>query len=346
MTYTHRQQLFAAALNSIDSDDPLSRDERRDLRFVAMDAPELAEVYRDITGFSPRAGEIQADIWSVGRKGIRARLHGGAIHGHAGPAHQVFRSVLALNDAVVMLVNRQLDRPYAAITDSVKEKLGLWGLAPQPGSLVIELVSPPSEFSEQRRATAGPDDRPFPGLEPITTPAEHSIDEVFSVLYAVQEFRQHPMDLEERLVEFGTDAARHLDRFAQRCAELKVTVDLDDRTRDGASLSFGPGDAKYLHNTIKTLRLDEDLKIKEGMWRTASLERRIFDLVVETQGGASERISGIVPKSLMASSADAFNKFVQVEFREYRRGGDDGSLRRVLEKITVLRTPGHDHKPT
>jgi hypothetical protein len=173
----------------------------------------------------------------------------------------------------------------------------------------------------------------------MSTPSEHSIDEIFSVLTAVQEFRDHPLELEDRLVELGADAARNLDRFAQRCSELDVTVDLDDRTESGSSLIFRPDDAKYLHRTIRTLRLDEDLKILEGMWRTASLERRIFDLVIEGAGGAPERISGIVPKGLMAASAEAFNQYVQVEFREYRRGGNEGKLRRVLEKISILRRP-------
>ncbi|GAA3316101.1 hypothetical protein [Arthrobacter ramosus] len=339
MTYTNRQRLFAAAWQSIDGSDDLSRGERMDLRFNAMESEDLAEVYMDLTGFAPSAGEVTTDLWALGKKGIRAKLYGGAIRGHAGPAHPVYRSILALNDAVVTLVNRQLEKPYMAITDSVRERLGLWGLAPQPGSVILELVAPPADFGEARRPHAGLSDSPFPGLEHLETPAERSIDELFSVLTAVKEFRDQPLQLEDKLVELGADATKSLDRFAQRCSEIGVTVDLDDRTPRGAALVFKPDDAKYLHRTIKTLRLDEDLKIVEGMWRTASLERRIFDLIVEHQDGPNERLSGIVPKTLMSASADAFNKYVEVEFREYRRGGEEGSLRRVLEKITILR-PG------
>lgn len=338
MTYTQRQRLFASAWESITGDDDFARDQRTDLRLNAAENPDLAEVYRDLTGLTPTSIAAESNAWMIGRKGIRARLHGGAIRGHAGPANHIFRSVLALNDTVVTLVNRQLERPYVAVTDVIKERLGLWTLAPQPGSVVLELVAPPAEFGERHRRQAGEHDVPFPAMSQMPTPAEHSIDEIFDVLDATLRFREEPVGLEDRLVELGTDAARSLDRFAQRCTELKMTVDLDDRTEAGRSVVFKPDDANFLHRTIKTLRLDEDLKIREGTWRTASLERRIFDLVIEVEGAPPERISGIVPKSLMAASADAFNKYVQIEYKEYTRGSDDANVRRVLEKISVLRS--------
>lgn len=334
--YSQRQSAFATSWQSIQGDDEFARDERMDLRHLAMNSPELAEVYLDLTGFPPEAGEVTSDTWAIGRKGIRARLHGGVIRGHAGPAQPVFRAILDLNEAVVARANRRLPKPHVQVTDSLREKLGLWGMAPQPGSVIIELVAPPAEFSEQQRPVSGQADAPFPRLGELQTPTESSIDDVFSALGAVLEFRETPLELEDRLIGLGSDAIRHLSHFAQRCEELAAIIDLDNRVDPSAAVKFTPSDAAYLRATIRTLHLDEQDIILEGMWRTASHVRGVFDLEVTLDDGSIDRISGVVPKHLISDSATAFNKYVQIQFRETRKGTEGERIHRTLERVSIL----------
>lgn len=274
------------------------------------------------------------DVWMAQRKGLRARFHAGVVVGHAGPANQILKAVLSLNEFIVQTVNRSLVRPYADVTDAVREELGMWIVPATRGSVVLELVCPPAGSADLDAAHGGsPGQTVFPGADDLPTRADAAVDTVLDVLQKVVDGRSEgPGALEERLVEIGTAATSQLRKFVDRCLELGVDVDLDDRSgRHPVVLKVA--DSRYLRDTISSLGLDQTPIIVEGEWRTGSLERNIFD--IRTADGTI--LSGSLPKALRVQSAACLRKFVQAEITEHHRGGaGESTTRRVLQKLYVL----------
>lgn len=278
--------------------------------------------------------EQAQDAWLTQRKGLRTRFHAGAVVGHAGPANQILKAVLSLNELIVQAVNRSLEKPFREVTDAVREELGMWVVPATRGSVVLELVCPPHAASQDAGTyNAEPGQKTVAELMDVETPASQAVDLVLSVLETVVATRgTSPDGLEEKLVEIGSAATSQLKKFAERCIELGVDVDLDDRTGH-APVLLKKADSRYLRDTIKSLGLDQVSITKEGEWRTGSWERNVFDLKLED----GTIMSGTLPKSLRAQSASALGRFVQAEVIEYYRGGaGETTPRRVLQNIFIL----------
>lgn len=274
------------------------------------------------------------DAWMDQRKGLRARFHAGAVVGHAGPANQILKAVLSLNELIVQTVNRSLEKPYKEITDSVRQQLGMWVVPATRGSVVLELVCPPpSASTDADTHNAEPGQTTVAELIDVSTPADAAVDTVLTVLEAVVATRATgPALLEEKLIEIGAASTSQLKKFAERCVELGVDVDIDDR-RGHDPVVLTAADSRYLRDTIKALGLDQASVIREGEWRTGSFERNLFDLKLED----GTVMSGTLPKSLRTQSASALGRFVQVEVMEYHHGGEgESSVRRVLQSVHVL----------
>ncbi|RZU61772.1 hypothetical protein [Zhihengliuella halotolerans] len=279
--------------------------------------------------------EVQGATLEV-QKGFRAHFEHGAIQGHAGPANQILKAMVALNDAVVALVNRNLAEPYKTITDNIREKLGLWVVPATAGSVVMELVCPPATAVEERE----PSHRPIDGqtAHPIIddqtpAPTASTIDEVLSVLRATVDHEPgDDLELENALVDIGYQATAAMRRFAERCIELGATIEISDRTPTSTPVTVRTQDAQYLKSTIKTLGLEEEPLIVEGEWVTGSDVRDVFDL----RKADGTYIKGRLPKQLIMDSAAAYKKFVQAEIQIIHRGGVQGQQQHVLQKITVL----------
>lgn len=274
------------------------------------------------------------DAWIAQRKGLRTRFHSGAVVGHAGPANQILKAVLSLNELIVHTVNRSLEKPYKEITDAVREQLGMWVVPATRGSVVLELVCPPPAASTDAQThNAAPGQITFAELIDVPTPTDTAVDTVLAVLDVVVATRASgPAPLEEKLIEIGAASTTQLKKFAERCVELDVDVEVDDR-QGKAAVALTAADSRYLRDTIRALGLDQVAITREGEWRTGSFERNLFDLKLED----GTLMSGTLPKSLRGQSASALGRFVQVEVIEYLRGGDgSSSVRRVLQSVHVL----------
>lgn len=272
--------------------------------------------------------------WLESRKGIRARFHQGAIQGHAGPANQLLKAVLALNETVVALVNKTLDKPYTTIDDNVRGRLGLWAIPATKGSFIMELICPPTGDVEPR-ANAKPIDgqTTVPELDDMVIPGADAVDQVMGVLHELLDSSKGKvLQLEEKLIDLGAHATTQLGKFADRCSELGVSVDVDDRTQQNKPLVIRPQDARLLKGTIRTLGLEEEPLVIEGEWLTSSKIRGVFD--IRDKDGIVR--NGTVPKTLMTDSVAALEKYVQAQIRVIHKGGPDGQARMVLEKVTVL----------
>lgn len=274
------------------------------------------------------------------RMGVRARFHEGAIVGHAGPANQILKAMLALNDAVVALVNNSLTKPYKEITDEVRERLGMWVVPATAGSVVMELVCPPATDIEERAK-----DRPMTGqmehpiISSVRTPAEEAVNRVMSALRCtIESSTGAALRLEDELIGLGTPVVNALARFADRCSELGAAIDITDRMPEARPIVIRTADARFLRNTIRTLGLEEEPPlIVEGQWMTGSGVRTVFDLKI--QDGTI--IKGRVPKTILQESMRAVGKYVQAEIHVRHRGGEGGTTSHTLRKLTVMM----DHMP-
>lgn len=163
-----------------------------------------------------------------------------------------------------------------------------------------------------------------------TTPADAAVDTVLAVLYTVVATRATGPALLEKLIELGAASTSQLEKFSERCVELGVDVDIDDR-RGHAPVVLTTADSRYLRDTIRAPGLDQVPIAREGERRTGSFERNLFDLKLED----GTVMSGTLPKSLRAQSALAHGRFVQVEWMEYHHGGaGESSVRRVLQSVS------------
>lgn len=281
------------------------------------------------------------DEWLLERKGLRVHFERGAIKGHTGPAHSILKALSALNDAVVHLVNESLEKPYAQITDSVRERLGMLLIPATAGSVVMELVCRPTgdvpgRPAEVRSTVDGQTVHPM--TDSLQSPAEVAVDRIMDV---VAKSVNTPLDasrvLEEALLELPRNSVQALNRFVTQCDEMGSTVEISDRQSENPPVTFIPADARHLKRVIKYLGLDEYDDIFDGEWLTYSDVRTYFDIRI--QDGTV--VSGRVPASLISESFAALKKFVRVTLQGTQKGGDDAPVRYVLKEIRVLA----DHVP-
>ncbi|WP_186760247.1 hypothetical protein [Arthrobacter alpinus] len=274
------------------------------------------------------------DAWIDNRKGLRARFHRGAIVGHTGPANQVLKAMLALNDTVVALVNQSLEKPYKELTDPIKEKLGLWVIPATAGSVVMEMVCPPASELRPRsskKEISGQTVNPI--LDTVQVPAERAIDQVLDTLSSLLESSTgNALKVEDHLLKLGGPANAALGRFADRCIELGADVDISDRTDGESPVVLRPIDVRLLRNTITALGLEEEFLTVEGEWLTASDVRMVFDIRTKEYGV----LSGAIPRSLAFDSMTALKKFVQVELVVRHKNGDSFAPRYHLKSIHIL----------
>lgn len=276
------------------------------------------------------------DAWIAGQKGLRAHFEHGEVVGHAGPAHLVLRAAQALNDAVVAAANRHLARPFPKLDDRARSRLGMWLVPVAPGSIVIDLVCQPSNARDPELRDDVDVQMTLDVADAIETISMRAVDEVARALQGAQHSEGAvERVLAERLSALGVPATRQIDRFAARCVDLGSTVQLDDRT-GAPAIELTPADAVYLRRVIRSMQLDVEVVTYEGMWITASEVRTTFDLQVSD----GSRVTGIVPRTLLAASSAEFKHHVRIEVDESVRDGDDDPvIRRTLRSIERIDPP-------
>jgi hypothetical protein len=278
-------------------------------------------------------GEVR-NAWVESRKGLRARFFAGDVIGHVGPAYAVLRAATALNEAVVSISNRMLDKPFKRIDDSVRDRFGMWLAPVAPGSIAVDLVCQPSVGTEVEAVDGGPGQTTFVELADAGSVGPRAVDDILDVFTALARAEWgNTGGLEGELRRVGVQATRQLDKFAARCVDMGSSVEIDDRVGGGHAVTLTTEDTKLLRRTVRSMELDSEEVTYRGMWLTASFKRHVFDLV--TTSGDS--IFGSVPRGMEAASKDALEKYVEATVKEtVREGFEESSVRRVLTNLVIL----------
>lgn len=272
------------------------------------------------------------DEWAEERKGLRARFHEGKVVGHTGPAHALLKAALALNEAAVHAVNHMLARPYQAVDDRVRDRLGLWLRPVAEGSVIVDLVCPPPAGHEHH-GTPGPQTLGVV-VEEAGSLQPAAVDQILGALDQSKRVTAAGSGaLEDSLRTMGVHATRQLGKFAACVVAMRTAVDLDDRLPSARRLEWSVLDAQALRDTIKALDLDVDVQTYVGEWVSHSDVRRFFDLRRED----GTMVSGTVPKDMADRSFQAVRKTVEIVVEEKVRDGfDDATVQYRLKELRVL----------
>lgn len=274
---------------------------------------------------------------------VEARFHRGSVLGNAGPAHQLLRFVLQVNEAVVSTANRLLVKPYAHITDDIRDRLGLLVLPAVAGSFSIELASPPLADKRDRDASTEHEDSQLPGLPAYETVTAQALQLVMDVLETATVSDDSGDLLEQKLRHLGQAGVRHVSRMAAKCEAGDFTVDLtvrSDATRQPEmQIHFKPRDAAWLRSVIKNRDLDVSIRSVEGVLSTASSVRNVFDIVKDD----GSRVSGLIHEEARADVVDYFNQRVVAEVEERLDPADPGAETVARRLVRVrLATKGYN----
>ena len=264
--------------------------------------------------------------------GARARfqfVHGDVV-GNAAPAHLLLRFVSELNEAVIAAGNALLLKPRKVIDDRLREKLGLWLFAPQPGSVVFEVAVPPTP--DDSRMQGGIEDS-LPGTDRVESVAEISLKRVVRSLKIATTSDANSDEIVASLLRLGRPAVRHIDRLASRseAGDFSVNIESPRNMIVDEPFTFRPRDAAVVRSVIKHHDLDRVEVEYVGIITTASRRRSIFDL--ECDDGRI--VTGTVPAAIRSQVADLFDTRVRVIVDERTDPGDpDGSsVRRTIRSV-------------
>ncbi|WJJ11495.1 hypothetical protein P9990_23540 [Prescottella equi] len=274
--------------------------------------------------------DLVHESWMPFRKGILARFHDGAVSGHTAPAYQVLRTASELNDAVVAVSNAMLEKPFATINDSVRKKLGLLMRPVLAGSVEIDLVCPIPGLDEDVALPNEIDGQTvMPELVQLNSVGVQALDRVLSVLRtATTPSDRDSLGGHSELI--GVDGWQKVARLANRCVEADFTIDFTSRTDPSDWFSFAPSHAAALKSFIKDRSLTSVEVEYTGLWQTASSVRTWFDLETATK----QRVSGTVPKDLLAESMQFLDQRVRIVVREDLDTEQEGpTVRRKLVRI-------------
>lgn len=279
-------------------------------------------------------------------RGRRARLRftSGRVVGSAAPAHLLLKFVSEINDAVVAVANNRLVRPYRTIDDSVRERLGLWMYAAQPGSVIFEIASPPLPTPGERVAAPDNADVPLPGVDQIESVSDVAMSQILLSLQMASEPDMDSDLLASHLASLGSSAVAHLNRLAARSEEGDFIVGVVASGGDEPTVSFDfrPRDAAFMRSVIRLRELDRVVREVEGWLTTASRRRSIFD--IESDDG--EVVSGAVPAALRPQVAGLFDQRVIAQVEEFADPADPEGTRVKRKLLGLAAVPEPDQPGT